>query len=76
MNHRMALQRLDFERRTIPDVDVNLETTPYVVRAISKWKRIDYEMPKGEPVPHGEPIHAAPKGQGVSRDRRLVKSGK
>jgi formate dehydrogenase major subunit len=26
-----------------------------------KWKRIDYEMPKGEPVPHGEPIEAAPK---------------
>jgi formate dehydrogenase major subunit len=26
-----------------------------------KWKRIDYEMPKGEPVPHGEPIHVAPK---------------
>jgi formate dehydrogenase major subunit len=26
-----------------------------------KWKRIDYKMPKGEPVPHGEPIHAAPK---------------
>ena len=26
-----------------------------------KWKRIDYEMPKGEPVPVGEPIHAAPK---------------
>jgi formate dehydrogenase major subunit len=30
-----------------------------------KWKRIDYEMPKGEPVPHGEPIHAAPKGKVV-----------
>ena len=26
-----------------------------------KWKRIDYEMPRGEPVPHGEPIEAAPK---------------
>ena len=26
-----------------------------------KWKRIDYEMPKGEPVPHGEPVHAAAK---------------
>jgi formate dehydrogenase major subunit len=26
-----------------------------------KWKRIDYEMPKGESVPAGEPIHAAPK---------------
>jgi formate dehydrogenase major subunit len=26
-----------------------------------KWKRIDYEMPKGEPVPAGEPIHAEPK---------------
>jgi formate dehydrogenase major subunit len=26
-----------------------------------KWKRIDYEMPKGEPVPSGQPIHAAPK---------------
>ena len=26
-----------------------------------KWKRIDYEMPKGEPVPHGEPVQAAPK---------------
>jgi formate dehydrogenase major subunit len=24
-----------------------------------KWKRIDYEMPKGEPVPHGKPIYAA-----------------
>jgi formate dehydrogenase major subunit len=23
-----------------------------------KWKRIDYEMPKGEPVPHGAPVHA------------------
>jgi formate dehydrogenase major subunit len=34
-----------------------------------KWKRIDYEMPKGEPVPHGEPIHAAPKGLGVNGDR-------
>jgi formate dehydrogenase major subunit len=34
-----------------------------------KWKRIDYEIPKGEPVPHGEPIHAAPKGQGVNGDR-------
>jgi formate dehydrogenase major subunit len=32
-----------------------------------KWKRIDYEMPKGEPVPHGEPIHAAPKEK-VIRD--------
>src|SRR6266436_4981731 len=45
MNHRMALQRLDFERRTIPDLDVNLETTPYVVRAISKlgfWNGIVY----------------------------------
>jgi formate dehydrogenase major subunit len=30
-----------------------------------KWRRIDYEMPKGEPVPHGEPIHAAPKGKVV-----------
>jgi formate dehydrogenase major subunit len=29
-----------------------------------KWKRIDYEMPKGEPVPHGEPVHAAPKLNG------------
>ena len=41
----MALQRLDFERRTIPDIDVNLETTPYVVRAISKlgfWNGIVY----------------------------------
>ena len=28
-----------------------------------KWKRIDYEMPKGEPVPDGRPVHAAPKGQ-------------
>ena len=26
-----------------------------------KWKRLDYAMPKGEPVPHGEPIHAEPK---------------
>ncbi|HEX4140664.1 MAG TPA: formate dehydrogenase subunit alpha, partial [Candidatus Methylacidiphilales bacterium] len=26
-----------------------------------KWKRIDYEMPKGEPYPNGEPVHAAPK---------------
>jgi formate dehydrogenase major subunit len=34
-----------------------------------KWKRIDYEMPKGEPVPHGEPIHVAPKGQGLNGDR-------
>jgi formate dehydrogenase major subunit len=34
-----------------------------------KWKRIDYEMPKGEPVPHGEPIHAAPKGLGFNGDR-------
>jgi GNAT superfamily N-acetyltransferase len=45
MNHRMALQRLDFERRTIPDLDVNLETTPYVVRAIGKpgfWNGIVY----------------------------------
>jgi formate dehydrogenase major subunit len=31
-----------------------------------KWKRIDYEMPKGEPVPHGEPIEAAPKQNGSS----------
>jgi len=31
-----------------------------------KWKRIDYEMPKGEPVPHGEPIHAAPKEKVIS----------
>jgi hypothetical protein len=41
----MALQRLDFERRTFPDLDVNLETTPYVVRAISKlglWNGIVY----------------------------------
>src|SRR6201993_4075225 len=28
-----------------------------------KWKRFDYEMPKGEPVPDGQPVHAAPKGQ-------------
>jgi GNAT superfamily N-acetyltransferase len=45
MNHRMTLQRLDFERRTIPDLDVNLETTPYVVRAIGKpgfWSGIVY----------------------------------
>src|SRR6201998_677979 len=34
-----------------------------------KWSRIDYEMPKGEPVPHGEPIHAAPKGLGVKGER-------
>jgi formate dehydrogenase major subunit len=26
-----------------------------------KWKRNDYEMPKGEPVPHGGAIHALPK---------------
>jgi formate dehydrogenase major subunit len=26
-----------------------------------KWKRIDYEMPKGEPVPQPQPVHAAPK---------------
>jgi formate dehydrogenase major subunit len=26
-----------------------------------KWKRIDYEMPKGEPVPSGGPVRAAPK---------------
>ena len=41
----MALQRLDFERRTIPDLDVKLETTPHVVRAISKlgfWNGIVY----------------------------------
>ena len=31
-----------------------------------KWKRIDYEMPKGEPVPHGEPIHVAPKEKVIS----------
>jgi formate dehydrogenase major subunit len=31
-----------------------------------KWNRIDYEMPKGEPVPHGEPIEAAPKQNGSS----------
>jgi len=31
-----------------------------------KWKRIDYEMPKGEPVPHGESIHAAPKEKVIS----------
>jgi formate dehydrogenase major subunit len=24
-----------------------------------KWKRLDYEMLKGEPVPHGQPIYAA-----------------
>jgi formate dehydrogenase major subunit len=34
-----------------------------------KWKRIDYEMPKGEPVPHGERIRAAPKELGVNDDR-------
>jgi formate dehydrogenase major subunit len=34
-----------------------------------KWSRIDYEMPKGEPVPHGELIQAAPKGLGVNGDR-------
>jgi hypothetical protein len=49
----MALQRLDFERRTIPDLDVDLETTPYVVRAISKlgsWNGIVYShFPR--PVP-------------------------
>jgi formate dehydrogenase major subunit len=33
-----------------------------------KWKRIDYEMPKGEPVPHGEPIHAAPKRLAMNGD--------
>src|SRR5258708_12426181 len=45
MNHRMALQRLDFERRTIPDLDVNLERTPYVVREMRKvgsWNGIVY----------------------------------
>ncbi len=26
-----------------------------------KWKRLDYEMPKGEPVPEPQPVHAAPK---------------
>ena len=26
-----------------------------------KWKRLDYIMPKGEPMPAGEPVHAAPK---------------
>ena len=34
-----------------------------------KWKRIDYEMPKGEPVPHGEPIYAAPKQTEVIGER-------
>jgi formate dehydrogenase major subunit len=34
-----------------------------------KWKRIDYEMPKGEPVSQGETIQAAPKGNGVNGDR-------
>jgi formate dehydrogenase major subunit len=34
-----------------------------------KWKRIDYEMPKGEPVPHGEPVFAAPKRAAVKSDR-------
>jgi formate dehydrogenase major subunit len=29
-----------------------------------KWKQIDYQMPKGEPVPNGQPIHAAPKLNG------------
>jgi hypothetical protein len=45
MNNRIALQRLDFERRTILELDVNLETTPYVVRAISNlgfWNGIVY----------------------------------
>jgi formate dehydrogenase major subunit len=36
------------------------------VKVERKWKRIDYEMPKGEPVPHGEPVFAAPKGHGVN----------
>jgi len=41
--------------------------TPQVgVEVERKWKRIDYEMPKGEPVPHGEPIHAAPKEKVIS----------
>jgi formate dehydrogenase major subunit len=26
-----------------------------------KWARLDYEMPKGEPVPQPVPVHAAPK---------------
>jgi formate dehydrogenase major subunit len=34
-----------------------------------KWKRLDYEMPKGEPVPNGEAIYAAPKGLGVNGER-------
>jgi formate dehydrogenase major subunit len=33
-----------------------------------KWKRIDYEMPKGEPVPDGQPVHAAPKELRVNGD--------
>ena len=31
------------------------------VQVERKWKRLDYEMPKGEPVPNGVPIVAAPK---------------
>ena len=31
-----------------------------------KWKRLDYEMPKGEPVPNGEAIYAAPKPKVIS----------
>jgi len=31
------------------------------VQVERKWKRIDYEMPRGEPVPNGVPVHAEPK---------------
>jgi GNAT superfamily N-acetyltransferase len=45
MNARMLLLRLDTERQTIADVDVTLEKTPHVVRAIAKhgsWNGIVY----------------------------------
>ena len=31
-----------------------------------KWKRLDYEMPKGEPLPNGEAIYAPPKPKVIS----------
>ena len=60
MNGRMVLRRLDLERRTIADNCVTLETTPHVVRAISKigsWNGIVYSSfapPETEPVVNDE----------------------
>jgi GNAT superfamily N-acetyltransferase len=60
MNGRMVLLRLDFERRTIADNDVRLETTQHVVRAISKigsWNGIVYSSfapPETETVVNDE----------------------